>query len=160
LPFADGSFDAVLGVHVFHLIPRWREVLAEVARVLKPGAPLVHGADDRMGDWATWRDRFAVEHRVENSGVPRGRFESFPEDEGWRALGRPLRIEFSREVEPRRLVERLAERAWSFTWKLDEAQLAEAVGALRRELLERYGDLDRPVAIESGFRVSRFLPPA
>ena len=47
LPFADGCFDAVLAVHVFHLIPRWRDVLAEVARVLRPDGSLLHAADDQ-----------------------------------------------------------------------------------------------------------------
>jgi len=159
LPFADASFNAALGVHVFHLIPRWREVLAELARVLRPGAPLLHGADARVNDWSSWRDRFAVEHHVENAGVPRERFESFPEEEGWSALGPPRRIEFSREIEPRQLVERLAQRSWSFTWQLSDAQLAEATEALRGELLERFGDLDRRVAIEGGFWVRGFRPP-
>ena len=31
LPFPDDSFDAAIGVHVFHLIPNWREVLSELA---------------------------------------------------------------------------------------------------------------------------------
>ena len=159
LPFPDASFDAALGVHVFHLVPRWREVLAELARVLRPGAPLIHGADARMGDWARWRDRFAVEHQVENSGVPRDRFESFPEDEGWRALGPPRRIEFAREVEPRQLVDRIAQRCWSFTWKLSDAEIAEATEALRAELLERFGELDRPASMPGGFWVRAYLPP-
>lgn len=40
LPFADGVFDAVLAVHVLHLLPDWRAALAEMVRVVKPGEPL------------------------------------------------------------------------------------------------------------------------
>jgi len=160
LPFPDTSFDAALGVHVFHLIPRWREVLAELARVLRPGAPLLHAADARTGDWATWRDRFATVHRVENSGVPQERFESFLEDEGWRPLGPEHRIDFAREIVPRELVARIAERTWSFTWKLSDAQVAEAAEGLRGELLERFGDLERPVSMPGGFWVRAYLPPS
>jgi ubiquinone/menaquinone biosynthesis C-methylase UbiE len=36
LPFADVRFDAVVSVHVFHLLPAWRVALAEVQRVLAP----------------------------------------------------------------------------------------------------------------------------
>lgn len=43
LPFPDHSFDAAVDVHVFHLIPTWREVLTELQRVLKPNAQLLHG---------------------------------------------------------------------------------------------------------------------
>ena len=37
LPFADGSFDAVLCLEVLEHVPHPGEVLAEIARVLKPG---------------------------------------------------------------------------------------------------------------------------
>jgi ubiquinone/menaquinone biosynthesis C-methylase UbiE len=37
LPFADGSFRAVLLVHVLHLIPDWRQAMRELRRVLAPG---------------------------------------------------------------------------------------------------------------------------
>ena len=38
LPFAAGSFGAVLAVHVLHLIPDWRVAVDESLRVLRPGA--------------------------------------------------------------------------------------------------------------------------
>ena len=41
LPLADASVDAAVAVHVFHLIPGWRAVLAELARVLRPGGLLL-----------------------------------------------------------------------------------------------------------------------
>lgn len=37
LPYGDGEFDAVIAIGVLHHIPRWRQALAEVARVLRPG---------------------------------------------------------------------------------------------------------------------------
>ena len=43
LPFADGTFDAVVSFKFFHLVPndRKRAFIEELARVLKPGAPLI-----------------------------------------------------------------------------------------------------------------------
>src|SRR5262245_28598658 len=38
LPFAEHSFDGAAAVHVFHLIPGWQKALAELKRVLRPGA--------------------------------------------------------------------------------------------------------------------------
>ncbi|MGK0292713.1 MAG: 2-polyprenyl-3-methyl-5-hydroxy-6-metoxy-1,4-benzoquinol methylase [Porticoccaceae bacterium] len=35
------SLDAVLGLNVIHLLPNWQSVLAEVARILKPGGVFV-----------------------------------------------------------------------------------------------------------------------
>ena len=40
LPFSDESFDAVVNVSALHLIPAWREALAEARRVLKRGGRL------------------------------------------------------------------------------------------------------------------------
>jgi ubiquinone/menaquinone biosynthesis C-methylase UbiE len=43
LPFADNTFDAVISFKFFHLVPndRKRAFVREMARVLKPGSPLV-----------------------------------------------------------------------------------------------------------------------
>ena len=37
LPFRNGTMDAAFGFGVLHHIPDWRQALAEIARVLKPG---------------------------------------------------------------------------------------------------------------------------
>ena len=37
LDAADGSYDAVFGYHVLHHCDRWRDAVAEAARVLRPG---------------------------------------------------------------------------------------------------------------------------
>ncbi len=47
LPFAACSFDAVMAVHVFHLVAQWRLALAEVRRVLRPGGLLLHTLPDK-----------------------------------------------------------------------------------------------------------------
>lgn len=36
LPFKDNTFDVAIAVHVLHLIPNWRQAVAEIRRVLKP----------------------------------------------------------------------------------------------------------------------------
>ncbi len=160
LPFADASFDAALGVHVFHLIPSWRGVLAELARVLRPGAPLLHGGDvQRLEDlWTGWRDRVG-EMGVENVGVPRDHIESFLEEAGWRPQGETKRVSFTRSLHLAELVRRLEARCWSVTWRLDDAQLAALVETMRRELTRRFGGLDRTIEARSGFWVRAYLPP-
>ena len=163
LPFADACFDAVIGVHVFHLIPRWREVLAEVARVLKPAGVLLHAADDQSAggsDSGASPHRIAAEQGIDNVGVPRARLATFPEEEGWRVAGPIQRIRFSRTLRPQALVELMERRVWSATWRLDDEQLALAVAKLRADLLARYGDLDREVEIQTGFWVRGYHEPA
>jgi ubiquinone/menaquinone biosynthesis C-methylase UbiE len=161
LPFPAASFDAVIGVHVFHLLPRWREALREVARVLRPGAPLLHAADDASGGevWAEFRRRIATENGLENVGVPRARFEDFPEHEGWTLAGEVQRVAFTRALTPQALLDRLERRSWSLTWNLGDAELARLSAALRAELLARHGALDAPLEIPSGFWIRAYLPP-
>src|SRR4028118_2035049 len=43
LPFLAGTFDAVVAVHIFHLISGWQQAMDEVARVLRTGGVLLHG---------------------------------------------------------------------------------------------------------------------
>jgi SAM-dependent methyltransferase len=157
LPLPDASVDAAVAVHVFHLIPGWRAVLAELARVLRPGGVLLHGADEdpRGAAWRAWRARVETRFGVENVGVPRARIERFLEEEGWRPAG-VERVRFGRRTRPRAVLDRVASRAWSLTWRMSDAQLAEAVEALRADLVAAFGDLDREVEIETGFWVRAY----
>jgi SAM-dependent methyltransferase len=160
LPFAAGRFDAAVAVHVFHLMPGWRAALAELARVLGPEGLLLHGGDDhsRGPAWRRWRDRVEERGNAPNLGVPRARIESFPEQEGWRAAG-VERVAFVRRERPRTIVELVAGRLWSVTWRMADAELAEAVELLRADLLDAYGDLDREVEVETGFWLRAYRPP-
>lgn len=161
LPFAAASFDAAIGVHVFHLIPGWRGVLAELARVLGPEGLLLHGADDHVrGEaWASWRRHLEARFGLENVGVPRERIESFLADEGWRPSGETQRLRFTRTLRPRELVESVRGRLWSMCWRLADAQVEAAAEGLQAELVTRFGDLDRPVELEAGFWVRAHRPP-
>lgn len=59
LPFADGTFDAVINVEASHCYPELPRFLAEVARVLRPGGHLLY-ADFRFSDGvAAWESAIA-----------------------------------------------------------------------------------------------------
>ncbi|HSJ95692.1 MAG TPA: methyltransferase domain-containing protein [Myxococcota bacterium] len=157
LPLPDASVEAAVAVHVFHLIPGWRAVLAELARVLRPGGLLLHGGDDhaRGEAWRRWRARTEAQFGVENVGVPRARIETFLEEEGWRPAGVET-VRFARRTRPRTLLDLIEGRSWSLTWRMSDTQLAEAVSALREDLVAAFGDLDREVEIETGFWVRAY----
>jgi SAM-dependent methyltransferase len=57
LPFASACFDAVIGVHVFHLIAGWREALGEARRCLKPSGQLLLGYDWHPSEGPPYRLR-------------------------------------------------------------------------------------------------------
>jgi ubiquinone/menaquinone biosynthesis C-methylase UbiE len=52
MPFRDDSFSAMLFVHVLHLIPGWREAIAEMVRILAPGGVVLSHWDQTKG--ANW----------------------------------------------------------------------------------------------------------
>jgi ubiquinone/menaquinone biosynthesis C-methylase UbiE len=157
LPFPDARFDAAVAVHVFHLIPAWRQALAEVGRVLRPAGLLVHGSnrDPDGSSWRTWRRQFGVE----NVGVPRGALETFPEREGWILAGPPQQLRFRRRLRPRELVDGVTGRFWSMCWRMSDEQIAEAAASLEAELRSEFGDLDREAEIEEGFWVRAYRAP-
>jgi SAM-dependent methyltransferase len=161
LPFAPASFDAAIGVHVFHLIPGWRAVMDELARVLHPDGFLLHGAEDHTQApswWTGWRRRVEGHAGGEDVGVPHGKLSSFPEELGWSLAG-VHRIAYRRRISPRVLLDLVASRSWSATWRLSDAALAETVAAVRSDLESAVGDLDRELDLPQGFWLRAYHPP-
>ena len=161
IPFAAAAFDAAIGVHVFHLIPGWREAMAELARVLRPGGVLLHGGDDPSQApawWTGWRKRVEGHAGGEDVGVPREEIRRFPEALGWTLAG-VHRIAFARRMLPREVIDLVASRTWSSTWPLSDEALADVVDAVRSDLTSALGDLDRKVDVPSGFWLHAYHPP-
>lgn len=55
LPFDAGTFDVVVAVTVLCFVSSPREVVGEMARVLKPGGRAIIGELGRFSLWAAWR---------------------------------------------------------------------------------------------------------
>ena len=147
LPFHDDSFGGALAVHVLHLIPAWREAVAELVRVVRPGGVLLvsQGAWN-AGGYLDVIQAFAAAAGMELRHA--GLNEDAELDEelaGAGATPRDLvRITDRRRAPLRQMVERLGDGLYSFTWKLDEATRRAAAGAAAGYAEERYGPLDEP----------------
>ncbi len=67
LGFADDSFDVVYAPYVVSVVPRPRDLVAEMARVCKPGGRIVlvnhFGSQNRIGSWVE-RKLTPVTHHV------------------------------------------------------------------------------------------------
>jgi SAM-dependent methyltransferase len=163
LPFRSHSLDAAAAVHVFHLVPTWQDALRELARVLRPDAPLILGAsgDERQFDvlWQAWNAEIPAEKQA-SVGVPRDKIRDFPLEHGWRQAGDERLYEYTFYQTPRTFLERAQGRVWSRAWRLDDEELARCVRALRAAIDTYFGDLDKPVLINSSFRAQAFLPPS
>ena len=158
LPFEDRSFGGVIEVHVLHLIPGWREALAEVHRVIAPGGVLVtarrlwerrEGRGPRsmarlrhraiLTEWGLRPARIGVRGEDDLVGVLTaigGRIEelesvSWQEAETW--------------AENLEILER---RVWSEAWRVPEDPWQEAVRRLRADLREEGVDLQAPILVD------------
>lgn len=166
LPLRAASMDGAVAVHVFHLIPNWRDALQELVRVLRPSARLVSAYNDRSDAPSpvhdllrqVWDD--AVEQgRTRNVGVPRDAYATFLADSGWRQAGEPEVVAYSQARTPREHIDRMERRIWSSCWRLDDAALERGVAALRAALDREGIDPDTPYDIHSEFKAVAYLPP-
>jgi SAM-dependent methyltransferase len=158
LPFRAGSFDAVIEVHVLHLIPGWRQAVAEVRRVLAPGGTLL--VSRRLWDRAEGNGPRALVRKrhaliLLEWGVRTRRIGVRGDDEmiaGLIELGGRIQ-----ELEPVSWRERetwaehleiLERRVWSESWQVPEGPWRDAARRLRAELDAEGVDIHAPVIVE------------
>jgi ubiquinone/menaquinone biosynthesis C-methylase UbiE len=155
LPVRDGSVDAVIEVHVLHLVPDWRRAVAEIRRVLAPGGVVlserrIWERSQGRGPRALTRERHSailatmgVRRRRIGAGADREVVGAFTELGG--------RVE---ELEPvtwhddetwAEHIDILERRVWSDSWRVPEEIWREASRRLRAELDAEGVDLNTPV---------------
>lgn len=161
LPFRDGAFDAALFVHVLHLVPDVDGVLREAVRVVHPGGAIIYGGDDhpagirREADAIVWEcareagvdmgTRDAPHHRAMEAmsgGVLRDAGARLETIEAARWTGR---------VSVRQMLERLARRDYSSSWRIPEEKVAGIVEAARPRLEALLGGPDGEAPFERSF---------
>ncbi len=146
LPFPDAAFGAALASHVLHLVPDYPGALAELARVVRPGGPVLvsRGSPPRpLGDLV------AVAWEAIGGAVLPGAATIEEVDDAARDLGLPLRTlepVVARGRRPPRHVIGMAERRqWGWSWELGDEQVAAMVDAMTREAVARWGSVDELV---------------
>lgn len=164
LPFRDGSFDAVLAVHVLHLLPDWRQGLQELRRVLASGGAIIQGADWRDPDSCVGmlrgRLRMAVMELLPGARPP-GAGAAIPQ--ALQKLGgvtaEPvIAAQWVRAISPAFVLDGMAARNDPETWVLADDLLAAALEKVRAWAAEQWPDLDAPQEVEHRFTltVTRF----
>ena len=153
LPFRDGEVHVGLIRWVLHLIPDWRSVVAEMVRVVRPGGLMLIHLGAYGGPWDEIHRRFSeiVDAPVDPVGIGWHREEEL-DDEVARSGGRlrMLPVIVDRREEPLELFFDGIERSlYSWTWPVPEGERLAALRELRPWAAERYGPLDRPLAIET-----------
>lgn len=153
LPFADGRFGAAIASHVFHLIPAWRDALAELMRVVGPGGLILSSRGGREQGGVLQEVR---RHLRREAGAQAGHVGASDTrddvEEALRALGAGERtlpaVRAVRSTTVGTMISSLAAGQWSWTWSVPEADLQAAADRTRAWATETYGNLDDPVDVE------------
>jgi ubiquinone/menaquinone biosynthesis C-methylase UbiE len=165
LPLRSQQFDAVLTMHVMHLVAPWHAALREYRRVLKPGGVYI--------DSTQWHDKTSPLRRI------RDQWHTLIEAQGaqWRRPGAQNPDEIATELNtmgaqleevevlryystgtPREALEQIRSRVCSDAWDVPnevfEATFKEVTAWTKKE----FKHLDEPISTERRFvlRISRF----
>jgi ubiquinone/menaquinone biosynthesis C-methylase UbiE len=152
LPFPSAHFDAVLIVHVMHLIGPWREALREFKRVLRAGGILLSvGTNATVGEsirntmrehWRGWLEAHGADTRHPGS---QNKEETHAE---LLSMGASLKeveaVRFALPFTLRGELDRYASRVFSDTWSVPDELYQASLDELRDWAVREYGDLDSP----------------
>ncbi len=158
LPLADSSFDAVLSVHVFHLIANWRVALAETRRVLKSDGVFLSGYDWRPDDspGASILEKWREIMSAQGVGVRRPEGHDFADvkaaliESGGTLKERTVgEWTVTRTLAPH--IETIEHRTWSSTWDVPDDFFSRCLAELRQWAIAKYGSLDQEFTVPHKF---------
>ncbi|HEX6270346.1 MAG TPA: class I SAM-dependent methyltransferase [Anaerolineales bacterium] len=166
LPFPTNSFDALLTVHVMHLVGPWREALREFKRVLRSGGkylnirtyePVGNSVRQQVRDfWRSWVIARGI--NVRQMGV-QNRMEFLQELHRMNASVTEIEaVRYTHTYTLREELERYQTRVSSDSWQIPADIFESSVQELRAHVLDNYGSLDGQIEDEVRFviDVARF----
>ncbi|CAG7653199.1 class I SAM-dependent methyltransferase [Actinacidiphila bryophytorum] len=131
LPFADESLDAVSAVWLLHLLPDALTVVAECARVLRPGGVFVTTVDKDAGhDVNSDVDQLMAPYRVRRPYDGALRVTAAASEHGLRRVGEARFTGHGQGRSPNRTAGDVSRGYFASALALDEAQTAALAGRL------------------------------
>lgn len=148
LPFAEATFASAIAAHVLHLIPDWKQAVAELFRVLRHDGVIVASRGGRdASDWTqSVRRRFFDEAGADRwpPGVDRLEELDVHMRERHAAVHELPLPATTGELSVNQLISNLEAGWWSACWSLDDATRAHAAEQTREWAGHELGDLDAP----------------
>ncbi len=158
LPFADGLFDCIYAVHVYHLVAHWQDALHDALRVLARGGALLISYHYRRADSPNRRLREKLAELIQPFGIDARRPGAQTSEE--------LKAELDTLAGGSRIVhivtwqerstlaqtlDDLAARIFSETWAIPPDVMAKVMPSLRAWAVREFGDLSRGLVEDSQF---------
>lgn len=160
LPVADSTQDAVVAVHILHLVDATR-ALAQVRRILRPGGALIWGFQHHGEESPRYRIRQRFHAYAQEMGFHRSR-DFFVKEartllESWGARSeRHVVARWTVQSTPREALASVENRTFSSTWEMEDSVLQEAVRRTLQWAQGEYGDLDQSLDQDDSFVVDWF----
>ena len=146
LPFADASFGGAYVRHVFHLIPRWRDVVAELCRVTDGSIAIALGT--APGPWHDlwYAMRAVMGPEADHVGLDFAAGGDEQLREAFLARGAVLveetTIDHPTNETVTAFLDAVRARTPSWTWRVSQEQLDAALDVGTRWTVERFGSTD------------------
>ena len=146
MPFGDRAIGAAYLRWVLQLIPAWRDALAEIVRVVRPGGVFLVSLASFGGPRSEIRRRFAelVDVSIEPAGLAYDGYDEL--DAAAIAIGlAPRALPPIPEIGHEGLdtfIDSIANNVYSWTWTIDPDLLARTAVDVRRWAEDRYGPLE------------------
>jgi ubiquinone/menaquinone biosynthesis C-methylase UbiE len=149
VPLRDDTADAVVCVHVLHLVPDWRGALGEAARILRPGGALIQGRDWR--DPQSCAEQLRMQLRMAIMALsPQARPPAMGAaiGEAVVALGgdsttETTAAEWTTRTSPAAVIAGMAQREDAETWALDDDLLGAAIERVQAWAATTWDDLEQ-----------------
>jgi ubiquinone/menaquinone biosynthesis C-methylase UbiE len=143
LPLLDDTVEAVLVVHILHLIANWQQVLREVKRVLAPGGKFVLAQEggERLRTRSFYFDR-AKERQVLRAplGATAAQILDFLKLDGAQvARVDDDQIQWQIQMPVVDTLEMLRRRTWSHMWAIPDAEHQALMSATESWAKQTYG---------------------
>ncbi len=171
LPFEDSTFDAIIVVHVLHLVADWQRAVREARRVLRLGGWLLLGHDRGPGEngsddpsaipaparvrnqWHAIRQELGLDKPAGRSNLwgNDGRLIAYLQSLGARVAEVRLATYERAPISAREMAERLKARAYSSDWDTPDDLHAEAARRLDAWLAREIAAPDEPATITGDF---------
>jgi ubiquinone/menaquinone biosynthesis C-methylase UbiE len=149
IPFYDHAFDAVIAVHVFHLVSNWQKALQEIMRVLRSGGVLVRcwqdnweelwkaGPGDIRREWSKIVEELGGS--TAHPGVGEQVVTEWLQEQGFETEQVDV-VTWEQKLTPRTVLQGIEQRIWTSTLFVPEDLFAESIKRLRQWIDEHYGE--------------------
>ena len=157
LPFPARTFQAILTVHVLHLIREWRDLLVEMERARAPGGIFVGGWNDHppesSGERLSQKFReLAVGHGIsiesQGIGMYRDVLQHLPNARATEITA----AEWTIERAPRLALQSIAERHFSSSWLVPDDLYPALYAELEAWAQKEWPDLDQAILERRSFK--------